>query len=80
MKNSVAEKLRTYFENTPNAEIERDWEATRKYDEVGSTVKEFLCQTELLYKYTLPKDYWEFDFSTSIVDLENPKFTSDFFF
>lgn len=79
MMNSVAENLKAYFKNTPKEQIDSDWAATQKYDEIGPSVKEFLSQTELIYKYVLPEDYWEFNFSSLQGNIENPEVTSDFF-
>lgn len=39
---SILDKLKKYFETTPREQIEKDWEACSKYDEVGPTVDEFL--------------------------------------
>ena len=79
MINSVAENLRKYFENTSREQIERDWVATQKFDEIGPTVTEFLSENALFSTFALPESYWEFDFSF-LNKIENPKVTSDFFF
>jgi len=40
---TILDRLKAYFDNTPDEKIELDWEKTKKYDEVNSpTVEEFL--------------------------------------
>ena len=38
----ISEKLKGYFNSTPREQIMADWEATKKYDKVGITVKDYL--------------------------------------
>jgi len=38
----MAQELQYYFENTPQEQIDKDWEATKEFDNVGPTVEEFL--------------------------------------
>ena len=38
----VFESLKNYFENTPNEQIEKDWEELKKYNEIGPDIEEFL--------------------------------------
>ena len=40
-------KLKEYFENTSTEQIEKDWKETKKYDEVGPTVREFIGTSTL---------------------------------
>jgi len=40
---TILDRLKNYFENTSEAQIKKDWDATEKYDDVNSpTVDEFL--------------------------------------
>lgn len=39
---NMLDKLRRYFDETPREQIEKDWANSKKYDEVGPTVNEFI--------------------------------------
>ncbi len=73
----IFEALKSYFENTSFDQIAKDWEESKSYDSVGSTVDEFLHQSKIFYETELRNSYWEFSCKNEII--ENPKFTSDFF-
>lgn len=38
------EELKKYFENTPREKVLEDWDKSKKWDEVGPTLEEFLEQ------------------------------------
>lgn len=40
--NTIYNKLKEYFDTTPEKKRKADWDATKKYDEVGPTIEEFL--------------------------------------
>lgn len=44
------EDLVKYFENTPEGQIKKDWEATKEFDNIGITVDEFLAQNKEIWK------------------------------
>jgi hypothetical protein len=46
----MAQELQYYFENTPQEQIDKDWEATKKFDNVGPTVGEFLGMNNSMEK------------------------------
>ena len=42
---TIKSKLKKYFKNTSPEQIEKDWEATKKYDNIKPTINEFIsCQ------------------------------------
>jgi hypothetical protein len=75
---TILDRLKVYFDNTPDEKIELDWAKTKKYDEVNSpTVEEFLRASRQLIdvgklKNNLPTE-------NLINNFENPNFSSDFF-
>ena len=46
----VFESLKNYFENTPNEQIEKDWEELKKYNEIGPDIEEFLFVQKTIRK------------------------------
>lgn len=45
----MLDRLKNYFDNTSEAQIKKDWDATEKYDDVNSpTVDEFLEELKLV--------------------------------
>jgi hypothetical protein len=47
--NNFYEDLKKYFETTPQEKILEDWAKTKKWDNVGPTVNEFLINTENIH-------------------------------
>lgn len=41
-KYNMINELEEYFNTTPKEQIEKDWEESKEYDEIGPTIDEFL--------------------------------------
>lgn len=41
-ENNLVENLKNYLETTPEEELQREWDATREWDNVGPVMEEFL--------------------------------------
>lgn len=39
---TLTEKLKEYFNNTPKEKVLEDWEKSKEWDDVGITVDEFI--------------------------------------
>ncbi|ASS50443.1 MAG: hypothetical protein A3D31_12815 [Candidatus Fluviicola riflensis] len=75
--NTMLEEVKTYFRNTPQDQIDKDWAEYAKYDQIGPKVDELLCHFESFFQFE--------DDPVYIVELKNPSNIkspsySDFFF
>jgi len=76
---TILEKLKLYFENTPAEQVKVDWEKAKKYDEVVSpSIETFIEVSKQLIdvgklQNNLPQ-------GNLINNFENPNFSSDFFY
>lgn len=74
---TILDRLKQYYENNSQEQIEKDWAESEEYDQIGPLVDEFIKQTKIFYEFHMRDSYWEFSNSNNI--LHNPKFTSDYF-
>lgn len=74
---TILDKLKAYYENTPDEQINLDWEKSKKYDDVDSpNVETFIEVSKQLIdvgklQNNLPPQ-------NLIKNFENPNFSSDF--
>lgn len=68
------EELKSYLKNTPREEIQKEWDKTQQYDEIGPTVKDFLEYSYALQRVRLNKPL----INVKSKDI-SPKFSSGFF-
>lgn len=47
------ENLKEYLEKTPKETIKKDWEATKKLNDVGPTIEDFQRVSQILNKLNL---------------------------
>lgn len=75
--NAILEELKRYLQDTPQEQLTKDWEATKRYDQVGPTIYEFkktqqyiikcgvsdpLRDSENFYTFIDPKTFFGFSF------------------
>ena len=75
---TILENLKLYFQNNSREQIDKDWAESERYDKVGSTIDEFIHQSQFFYELENKDSFWEFNCLNQIS--ENPKFASDFFY
>lgn len=70
------EKLRKYFEETPQEIIREVWARTAELDEVGPTVEDFLAHP---HYYHICSGYPNEHFESNLINEFGPEFSSGFF-
>lgn len=71
--NDFFEKLKKYFEETPQEKIEEDWSRSSEFDKIGTTVEDFLVNSQY---YHVVSSQWHLE---NIMNDYSPKFSSGFF-
>lgn len=51
--NEILEKLRAYYRDTPQHQIDADWEACQEFDKIGPTIKEFLQESASFQNFNM---------------------------
>lgn len=74
--NNFFEELKRYFETTPQSKVLEDWAKSEEFDNIGSTIEEFLCNSRFYQAYTNDSSQWCMQ---NIKNQLSPKFTSGFF-
>jgi hypothetical protein len=75
---NVFERLKKYFAETPQEEIEQSWESTKKDDEVGPTIEEYMSHAELWFNLNnAEKKKLK---GSANYNFDNPKYSSGYFF
>lgn len=73
--NKLLQELKNYYKNTSREQIERDWEETKKYDQIGPTLEEFFGKKNTSDKFAIVKE----DFTDFYKDKEGKvKFIDNF--
>lgn len=72
--NNLVEELRKYFEGNSKEKILQDWSKSLDFDNIGSTVSEFLEVTEKYSVQTYDPDVL-IKYTSNVI---NPKYTSGF--
>lgn len=76
---TILDKLKAYYENTPDEQINLDWEKSKKYDDVDSpSVEDFIKISQQLID--VGKLEQKLSKENLINNFENPNFSSDFFY
>lgn len=73
---NLVENLKKYFETTSREQVLKDWEETIEFDQVGSTMDDFLSQTSVYYKIKLDDPIIGCNLTNNNF---NPEFSSGFF-